>query len=327
MERYKDFDAAKGIASYLVVLGHLLTQIGNSKAIIIIFCHMPLFFFISGYLMYFSLHKYGSMSFLRKKFKSLFMPYIIWSFVSYLANVLMGIRDKQMAWEEFIDIFFRARSVWFLIELFISLTVLALSIHIAKVIKINQYMCYIIIWLLMALSIPNDIFSFVKFKWLFPFMVIGYVLAERRKSIQFSIADISIFLKGLVTLFPVIALGAYLEPYFTNYISFHYTSGIDVLVGIGYYLISVWGICFIILAAHYIPGVLSEIGKYSIHIYVIHMFMIKFIFYAPAVIRKHSWIYLWIYMPIYAAAVIMLIVVLSKRILDKSRLFRIMVGK
>lgn len=43
------FDIAKGIAIYLVVFGHLISDSNSDIALCINLCHMPLFFFICGY--------------------------------------------------------------------------------------------------------------------------------------------------------------------------------------------------------------------------------------------------------------------------------------
>ena len=39
-ERYMEFDIAKGIAAYLVVLGHLLDQIAGRDITLLVFCHI-----------------------------------------------------------------------------------------------------------------------------------------------------------------------------------------------------------------------------------------------------------------------------------------------
>ena len=59
MKRIIEFDIMKGIAIYLVVLGHLLNQIAKKDIILITFCHMPAFFWISGYLLCQTLHGTG----------------------------------------------------------------------------------------------------------------------------------------------------------------------------------------------------------------------------------------------------------------------------
>ena len=57
-ERCVEFDIAKGIAAYLVVWGHLLGQIAGKNILLITYCHMPVFFWISGFVLRKSMAKY-----------------------------------------------------------------------------------------------------------------------------------------------------------------------------------------------------------------------------------------------------------------------------
>lgn len=79
--RIKWIDISKGIGIILVVLGHC--NIPMNWAIIIYSFHMPLFFFLSGYL--FSIKKYSSFNpFLVHKAKTILLPYFYFSFLSFL---------------------------------------------------------------------------------------------------------------------------------------------------------------------------------------------------------------------------------------------------
>lgn len=74
--RYEYIDIAKGIGILLVVWAHILL-VGWTHRFIYAF-HMPLFFFISGYL--FKRDKYNSFKdFFKKRFKRLIIPYLIYS--------------------------------------------------------------------------------------------------------------------------------------------------------------------------------------------------------------------------------------------------------
>ena len=74
-------DIAKGIGIILVLIGHI-SQNKNLHYFIYSF-HMPLFFIISGYL-YSEKEQY-----VRKKAKSILLPYLFWSIVSFLYWVLI----------------------------------------------------------------------------------------------------------------------------------------------------------------------------------------------------------------------------------------------
>jgi fucose 4-O-acetylase-like acetyltransferase len=74
-------DAAKGLGILLVTLGH--TDIPSQLKTYIYTFHMPLFFFLSGYL--FTLKKFPNLKvFLSKRTKSLVLPYLCFSLVAYI---------------------------------------------------------------------------------------------------------------------------------------------------------------------------------------------------------------------------------------------------
>ena len=84
MEKQIDFiSICKGIGIILVVLGHL--NIGEYWHQVIYSFHMPLFFFISGYLfknIYLEIPK----EFLLKKAKTLYIPFVKWALIFLLLH-------------------------------------------------------------------------------------------------------------------------------------------------------------------------------------------------------------------------------------------------
>lgn len=79
-KRYEYLDIAKGLGILMVVWAHILV-VGWTHRFIYAF-HMPLFFLISG--MLYNKDKYSSfVDFFRARFKRLFVPYIIYSFVTW----------------------------------------------------------------------------------------------------------------------------------------------------------------------------------------------------------------------------------------------------
>ena len=82
-QRISWIDVTKGIAIYLVILGHSL--IGLKVNDYIFAFHMPLFFFISGYARSINVKKYSAISDLLKiiyhKFHTLIIPSVVWTIV------------------------------------------------------------------------------------------------------------------------------------------------------------------------------------------------------------------------------------------------------
>ncbi|MBN8253923.1 acyltransferase family protein [Priestia flexa] len=97
MNRINWIDTAKGIGILLVVLGH--TSIPSNLESWIYSFHMPLFFFLSGFL--FKESKYPTMIiFLKKKVQTLLIPYFAFSLLTYLfwAVILNNIGASSSKW-------------------------------------------------------------------------------------------------------------------------------------------------------------------------------------------------------------------------------------
>lgn len=82
--RFPYLDILKGLGIFFVVFGHI-THINILREYIWSF-HMPLFFFISGFL-----HNSNSYfkEFLKKKIKSLYIPYILFFFITFLYWIII----------------------------------------------------------------------------------------------------------------------------------------------------------------------------------------------------------------------------------------------
>lgn len=91
--RYDWIDSLKGMVIVLVVIGHLSTipsgLIFSKLNQYIYSFHMPLFFFISGYL--FNFEKYANVekTYLMKRSFSLIIPYFFFSIIAYIFYIIM----------------------------------------------------------------------------------------------------------------------------------------------------------------------------------------------------------------------------------------------
>lgn len=81
------FDITKLLAMYMVILGHLWPMEFVPRVSLYV-CHMPTFFFISGYFGYKSIKKYSTRMFLRKKVSDILIPYMSWSMVYIIALIV-----------------------------------------------------------------------------------------------------------------------------------------------------------------------------------------------------------------------------------------------
>lgn len=191
-ERVKWIDFSKVIGIWLVVLGHM--GLANDTIINIIYSfHMPLFFFISGYLV-----KPKSLkNTIKKNFIALIIPYVIyyvltwiwWIFVSYLRHPEL-FNHEQPVREIFIKPIFGLLlgvgyntdistminvPLWFLISLFFVSILFSLLQKITNkyfvilIVLIEALVCY-------ALSVLKTdlLFSVDSSLMAFPFYVLGY---------------------------------------------------------------------------------------------------------------------------------------------------------
>lgn len=326
------YDIGKGIAIYLVVLGHLLGQtfnVGQQLQNIITFVHLPVFFFISGFFYINSINRYSKKKLLLNKIRQLLIPYLFWSCVSFFTNVIFRITDStiiDIVREEFVQIFIYSRSVWFLVVLFITQCIVVGMVWLSEMFHINKYLVVIIGWILISVCTPNVYFSMWLFKWLFPFFIIGIFYAENKKKLE-SIRKVCV----VSVVFPILYIIMFDPIYFKIYLEFDYDGLKSMLIGGGYYIISLFGVSLVLLVSFYIQKLkfgrwIAEMGKYSMEVYVMHMIFIKFLVYIPAKMYENESIFTYLYIIISSAVIIGMIVLLAKY-LNKFKVFRIIMGK
>lgn len=334
-ERSVDLDIAKGFAMYLVVLGHLLNQLAGDPAVIINFCHMPAMFLISGYLLASSLRRNAPGRVLKKKLKGLLLPYLAWSAVSFAANVarmaVSGAVSCEDVAREAVDIFLYARSVWFLVQLFLALLVFLAVFQISRRLPLSIGVLGVAVWLSLALLLPDRLLAAYKFKWLFPFFLAGYLLAEKpRLLFQVKERGLDRILMGASLLFPLLAAAVYRGDLFWQYTDFRYDSAAAVLYGILCYIISGLGIVLIFTIAHGLSRCrlkksCAEIDRYSMDIYVVHMLLIKFIPF-PGGWGRLGFLFSYGILPLYTLAIVLFVWKMSAWMLRRFRIYRFLVG-
>ena len=123
-------DALRGLAMFFVIWGHTFpTNKWGIRKYIYSF-HLPLFFFISG-LNFRDSDRLSFKEFLKKRIKSLIIPYIIINIVCYLIMLILfnlHVIESFSYWKDFVGIFYSHSEVfiqpsgpsWFLITLFLT---------------------------------------------------------------------------------------------------------------------------------------------------------------------------------------------------------------
>ena len=121
------------------------------------------------------------------------------------------------------------------------------------------------------------------------------------------------------------------EKRFLNYYTFTISNINEFLFTIGYYILSIIGIVGIFFISMLINKikyfrVFSKIGQCSMDIYVMHMFLIKFI---PITKILNNIADMWIpvILCVYCGFIIAILYLLIKYLLVKIRIYRIAVGR
>ena len=282
-------DFAKIIATFLVVIGHILRMYtGNGLFLPLegnfyfsIICkyiysfHMPLFFFISGGVFYIVKHKknrYKSMlGFISNKTKRLLVPYI---FISVLLLIVMWhIGEIQIPiFSYYIHNYVYAygcRHLWFLIALFtISLYFNFLDSYI-----FSNSLCFLVVFILgfLIADYTTYIFQIASILNFSIYYYFGYLIMKNFKKIQllFSIKNsICLFLFTLcLFLFYIKIEGVILKKL------------IELILGLS-------GTIMVIGIALYIEkknkdskGYLQQVNSYMYSIYLFHPLIIYLLFY------------------------------------------------
>ena len=158
--RIPEFDLFKGIAILLVVCGHIILEnwanaIDNHSVYTWIYSfHMPLFFFISGYLIELTTKDLSICGGVKKKTLALFVPYIVWCFA-----IAPFINGEKLPSIRYIMANTDAR-YWFIYLLFLFSSIYYVGRRVFK----NNYCCGgvfvgIIIFGVGFFLYPCDIFS------------------------------------------------------------------------------------------------------------------------------------------------------------------------
>lgn len=113
--RVEYVDMAKGIGMFAIIWGHIMLS-GWSNNLVYSF-HIPLFFFLSG--MMFSSSKYPSFGvFIKRRTKTLLVPYVMFSFITWLLWVVMNLitHSNVELWKPLLQTFIAQGSGGFMVH-------------------------------------------------------------------------------------------------------------------------------------------------------------------------------------------------------------------
>ena len=136
--------------------------------------------------------------------------------------------------------------------------------------------------------------------------------------------------KWISFLFIPMAVMLFQEEPFAEYISCSYSNVENLCFGILYYAVSAVSIGLVLyiselISARKVGRYIAMAGRYSLEIYVMHMFAVKFIPIVPSLILENS-VYEYLYFGCYGFVVTVLIVLFSENVLERYKLGRWMMG-
>ena len=208
-EHFNWIDILKGLGIILVIMGH--QRLSPELLNYIYLFHMPLFFFISGYLM--NISKYNSIGHLiKKKSKTLLIPYITFSIISIICYSVIGQvdLDASATLQSFIEgkrneIFYNV-PLWFLIGLFV---IEIMYYVLKKVIKNNGLLLLVImiinfisVVILKVIEAPTWIWSIDTAMY----YLLYYQLGNLYRIYSIKLADLKVVGKVAASLFVFICI-------------------------------------------------------------------------------------------------------------------------
>lgn len=335
-------DVAKGIAIILVVFGHLIqyTMMASSEDYfenqvfkIIYSFHMPLFIFISGYLIAFSLEKRNIYDVLKSRIKNLIIPYIAWNVIDILIII---IKNQQLSAIKFIQLTIKmlilSPSIWFLFTLFVLSCLLLTSIKLENLIGI---MSHIIIFFLVIIF-PSTLYCDIYFiKWFYFYFIVGYFAnrynVSRIYSSQSKLIKIIVVLVAIILFLWLISFWTRLDYIYNNKMQFTLNDYFNEILRFAYrYIVAFLGILITFYISDFLKNIKLQnifigIGIYSIDIYLLQRYIVEkfyFIFLKYLYIKfdYNLKLFIGIFVPIITVIVILISIFISRYVLRKNKM-------
>ena len=341
--------AVRGIAIILVVLGHVIQRTMaasgadfflNPAFKMIYTFHMPLFVFISGYLMAYSLNRRNVSEVFRAKCKGLLVPFVAWGILEaltfYLLNAVDGkaVNIFNFPWDA-LDQLLLHPSIWFLFTLFILSCLLLCSIKLQE--RLGK-MIFVAAYFLILLLPYNDYCSLYYIKWFYLFFMAGYFINHAgikitnkaaQKAAAFVLLIVFVVLASFWTKNDYIYINKmnFLPgQYFGEVLRLVYRYVVGFLgIGITFYI----GAC---LAKTKAGRLLGYVGVYSLDIYLIQRYIVEG-FYPRVAAKVHinfdfnSLFFLGFFAPLLSAFFIFLCILISQQLIRRSQVLnRLLLG-
>lgn len=263
MERVVFLDNIKGVAIFLIVLGHVYYFIYDNCSPVWVFCHtlqIPLFVFTSGLLAAKSIQHSSFPNLVKKKSVRLLLP--------FFSIGLLWILFRNITFTEFIFSLYKS-GYWFTYTLFEMFILCFVLYHTALRMHINKYLLYIVFYILFTLlikteTVPSAISDLLSSNLLwhyFPFFITGLFFHDHIKTMNGTIGN-----KYILYILSLLYIAGY-TLYFNSK-----NSGLAIAHCAGLLLF------YTLFSQYHLPQAiqkpLSLWGKYSLEIYLLQYFPI-----------------------------------------------------
>lgn len=288
-ERIQYFDILKGVAIFLVVMGHVLTmcirEIDNAFLFKLIErVHMPIFFFIAGYFSYKA--SFQSPNIVKRAIQ-LLLPFVIVSFLWVIYFPHSGLRSPLDSTFSGLYLSEWKNGYWFTLVLFEICVIYAIMTYALRRISIfrMRFLIILITWVVLYLSLKffNDklmlylsIELVVKF---YPVFFLGVILHEKANFFTKISTNTSVFTALLLIGAGLFYISAYSWEFELNNADFLIVINVTLTMCvalIAIYLARSWRekIYTTNISGNMSSRMWTYIGKESLAIYLLHYFFL-----------------------------------------------------
>lgn len=272
-QRLVYIDRLKGFAIYLVVLGHIYQKLvmeGTSHAIfsVIYAFHMPLFFFLSGYISQKTnrvTNYKDAIPYLAKKATNLLVPLLAWSLINHVFFSL----SKDYSITKLVSVAlhqFKEPGLWFLLMLF-KIFIAYVPFHLlSSYLKFSLIKDLLLITITMVLILViGKLFNFsggLTFLLNYTFFMMG-VLLDKHKVIKEIILKKWFFIISLIVFVTVVS--------FYNFNLSHIVSmKIIKLIAATFAIVFLYNASIKVKLPEFLDKFLAKLGKWTMVIYTTH---------------------------------------------------------
>lgn len=281
-------DYARGLAILLVIFRHTMVGLRRSDVAVsdnlyyiqefLLNVRMPVFFILSGVFLGRTLLKRSLKSIAANKTANLLYPYVLWSVILITFQVVLSnYTNSQRSWTDYKYIVYQPRELdhmWYLLALFNTSMLFLVCHNLFKNRQLLHFILAVVLYYFHYLVYDYSLISDVMYNYVF--LVFGVYMYDQVAKME------KIGLKQLVLLLlcviPVFIIG---QLFWLNNINDHYQPlhtiyllpflAIIFVASLVYYLVSR------ILYELQVARFLAWIGKYSLYIYIVHVFVIAMV--------------------------------------------------